>query len=129
MKIPCRREQQPAPVFLPGKARGQRSLAGYSPWGHKELDTTEHLTLSLFFHNKIGGQGKEAAYRIHPANIAKRHPEIGTKRDIENMADSHRKRWPSFIIIGEMQIKTTMRYHLMLFGMAMIKTFTNNKCC
>ena len=29
---------------------GQRSLVGYSPWGHKELDTTEQLTLSLFLH-------------------------------------------------------------------------------
>ena len=50
VKIPCRRELQPAPMFLPGESRGQRSLAGYSPWGHKELDTTEQLTLSLFFH-------------------------------------------------------------------------------
>ena len=30
------------PVFLPGKSHGQRSLAGYSPWGRKELDMTEH---------------------------------------------------------------------------------------
>ena len=30
------------PQFLPGKFHGQRSLAGYSPWGHKESDTTEH---------------------------------------------------------------------------------------
>ena len=29
------------PVFLPGEAHGQRSMAGYSPWGHKESDTTE----------------------------------------------------------------------------------------
>ena len=29
------------PVFLPGKFHGQRSLAGCSPWAHKELDTTE----------------------------------------------------------------------------------------
>ena len=28
------------PVFFPGKSHGQRSLAGYSPWGHKESDTT-----------------------------------------------------------------------------------------
>ena len=35
-KIPRRREQQPTPVFLPGEFYGQRSLAGYSPWGHKE---------------------------------------------------------------------------------------------
>ena len=31
----------PTPVFLPGKSHGQRSLAGYSPWGHNELDRTE----------------------------------------------------------------------------------------
>ena len=28
-------------IFLPGKSHGQRSLAGYSLWGHKELDMTE----------------------------------------------------------------------------------------
>jgi len=35
---------QPTPLFLPGEFHGQRSLAGYSPWGHKELDMTERLT-------------------------------------------------------------------------------------
>ena len=44
--IPWRRAWQPTPVFLPGEFHGQRSMAGYSPWGHKELDTTEQLTLS-----------------------------------------------------------------------------------
>ena len=33
---------QPTPVFLPGKFHGQRSLAGYSLWGRKELNMTEH---------------------------------------------------------------------------------------
>ena len=42
-KTPWRREWQPTPVFLPGKFHEQRSLAGYSPWDHKELDTTEKL--------------------------------------------------------------------------------------
>ena len=47
-KIPCRRKWQPTPVFLPGKSHGHRSLAGYSPWGHKVSDTTELLrTLTL----------------------------------------------------------------------------------
>ena len=40
-----RRKWQPTPVFLPGEFHGQRSLAGYSPWGHKELDVTEQLSL------------------------------------------------------------------------------------
>ena len=30
-----------SPVFLPGESHGQRSMVGYSPWGRKELDTTE----------------------------------------------------------------------------------------
>ena len=42
-KIPWRRKYESTPVFLPGKSRGQRSLAGYSPWGHREADTTEQL--------------------------------------------------------------------------------------
>ena len=41
-KIPWRRKWQLTPVFLPGKFHGQKSLAGYSPWGHKESDTAEH---------------------------------------------------------------------------------------
>ena len=40
-KIPWRREWQPIPVFLPLESHGQRSLAGYSPQGRKESDTTE----------------------------------------------------------------------------------------
>ena len=47
-EIPWRRAWQPTPVFLPGESHGQRNLAGYSPWGRKESDTTERLTLSLF---------------------------------------------------------------------------------
>ena len=34
-KILRRRKRQPTPAFLPGKSHGQRSLLGYSPWGHK----------------------------------------------------------------------------------------------
>ena len=41
-KIPWRR-WKPTPVFLPGKSHGQRTLVGYSPWGCKDLDTTEQL--------------------------------------------------------------------------------------
>ena len=40
-KILWRRKWQPTPVFLPGETHGQRSLAGYSQLGHKELDMTE----------------------------------------------------------------------------------------
>ena len=42
-----RRQQQPTPVFLPGESHGQRSLAGYSPRGCKESDTTEYTHISV----------------------------------------------------------------------------------
>ena len=51
-KIPWRREQLPTPIFLPGEFHGQRSLAGYSPRGHTESDTTEQLSLLLHFFQK-----------------------------------------------------------------------------
>ena len=47
-KIPWRRKWQPTPEFLPGKSHGQKSLASYNPYGHKELDMTEGL--STFTH-------------------------------------------------------------------------------
>ena len=37
-RFPWRRKWQPTPVFLPQECHRQRSLAGYSPWVHKELD-------------------------------------------------------------------------------------------
>ena len=41
---PWRSEWQPTPVAVPEEFHGQRNLVGYSPWGCKELDTTEQLT-------------------------------------------------------------------------------------
>ena len=67
-KIPWRKEWQPTPVFLPGESHEQRSLLCYRLWGHKDLNTTEQLTvhgvksivnysfflsLSLWFRNAI----------------------------------------------------------------------------
>ena len=40
---PWRREWQPTSVFLPGESHGQKNLAGYIQWGHKESDMTEQL--------------------------------------------------------------------------------------
>ena len=49
-QIPWRREWLLTTVFLPGEFHEQRSLVGYSPWGFKELDTTEGL---IFFFNVV----------------------------------------------------------------------------
>ena len=48
---PLRRELLSTPVFLPGEFHGQRSLAGYIPWGGKESDMTERL--STHTHNPL----------------------------------------------------------------------------
>ena len=55
-----RRAWQPTPVFLPGESHGQRSLVGYSPRGHKELDmaeVTERATHTRLSHmtNHVSG--------------------------------------------------------------------------
>ena len=50
---PLEEGRPPIPVFLLGEFHGQRSLAGYSPWGHKENEVTEHKQSFLTFLNKI----------------------------------------------------------------------------
>ena len=49
-RIPYRRARQPTSVFLPEESHGQRNLEGYSPWGHKELDTTGRLNNNNTIH-------------------------------------------------------------------------------
>ena len=49
-KLPWRREWLLTLVFLPGEFHGQRSQASYSPWGQKESDTSEQLTISFSLH-------------------------------------------------------------------------------
>ena len=55
-KIPWRTAWQPTPVFLPGESQGQRSLVGYSSWGHKESEhdwATKHSDFNLHFPNDV----------------------------------------------------------------------------
>ena len=58
-RFPWRREWLPTPVFLPGEFNGQRSLVGCSPWGCKESDTTEWLTLSEDIRNYLKQQQQQ----------------------------------------------------------------------
>ena len=72
-KIPWRRAWQPTPEFLPGESHGQRSLAVYSPWGHKEWATTEATQPSqmriLFMGSSVFPQELLEAFYI-PLSIA-----------------------------------------------------------
>ena len=51
-KIPWKRKWQPTLVFLPGESHGLRSLAGYSPQGRKESDTTKATQHAHTFHRR-----------------------------------------------------------------------------
>ena len=79
-----RRKWQPTPVFLPGESPGQSVLAGYSPWGHKEPDTTEHThahthtkrkrpqsSLSLFH---VRTQQESSCLRARSSALSKTRP-------------------------------------------------------
>ena len=61
-KIPWRREWLPTPVCFPGESHGQRSLASYSPWGHKELDKTEWLIYTHIIFTHIRNPTRQCYY-------------------------------------------------------------------
>ena len=68
-------------VFLPGEFHGKRSLAGYSPWGHKKSDMTEQLTLLLIsiyskFRWKYWPDGTQNFIPIHFPCLTNSHPSL-----------------------------------------------------
>ena len=71
-KIPWKREWLPAPVFWPGQFQGL-----YSPWGHKESDVTEQLSLSAYFHF----QGGENLYMFRESVKS----AIGNIKEVSNI--------------------------------------------
>ena len=92
-KIPWRRKWQPTPVFLPEKSHEQRSLVGYSPWGHKEADLTKHarppkaklIFIRLTFI-------AEKALAPHSSTLAWRIPWTEEPSGLQSMG-SRRLRW------------------------------------
>ena len=79
-KISLRRACQPTQVFLPGDSHGQRSLVGCSLWGHKELDTTEWLTLSISRSSTPNSRHSREKTCFHTVSILKDSQSSQCKR-------------------------------------------------
>ena len=112
-KIPWRTEWQPTPVFLPGEFHGQRSLAGYSPWGCKESDTTWlHFIVYLIIfcrlncfskgETSLGGHAEICTTQLkkthHKALIFLSRTDVqhsnGSNQSSKTQQGHPRKRWP-----------------------------------
>ena len=68
-KIPWRRKWQPTLVFLTGEFYGQRNLAGYSPWSHKQLNTMEWLNVHVRTHTYTHTQVMKIKAKINVENL------------------------------------------------------------
>ena len=101
-KIPWRRKWQLIPVLLPRKSHGWRSLVDYSPWGSKELDTTERLHFTSYIKDLADASfvfWGALSYRVrHLATILKRpHGKGESLRLYEGMEKMKRRggeTWP-----------------------------------
>ena len=65
-KDPLEKEMATHSVFLPGKSHGQRSLTGYSPWGHRELDMTEATEHAPTTHRGYPRASQDQTRPVHP---------------------------------------------------------------
>ena len=79
-----RRQWHPTPVFSPGKSHGRESLAGCSPWGREESDTTEQLSDFTFHFHAL-----EKEMATHSSVLAWRIPGTGEPGGLPSMG-SHR---------------------------------------
>ena len=78
-KIPWRKKWQPTRVFLPGEFPGQRSLVGYSSWGHKESGMADRLSRHL------GTQAYELLR--DESSLQAGHPRICTDVSVQTQAN------------------------------------------
>ena len=88
-KIPWKRKWQLAPVFLPGKFHGQRSLVDYSPLGHKEWNMTEHECTYI----------NKCIYMVGPPYTWVPHPWIQPALDWKYLGKRNSKKYQKAIWI------------------------------
>ena len=81
-----RRAWQPTPLFLPGESHGQRSLEGYSQWGHKESDRTEATWHAHTHHDNRSLNGNVLIWGFEELLVASRKLEIPREHFMQRWA-------------------------------------------
>ena len=76
-------KRKPTLVTLPGKFYGQGSLMGYSPWGHKQSDTTEYSVFGLLVSSKA--YNGEKAMATHSSTLAWKIPWVEEPGRLQSM--------------------------------------------
>ena len=107
-KIPWRREWQHSPAFLLGESHGQRSLAGYSPKGCKESDTTGWLSTHTWQNGQSvtqwkSLQQKRLGAKMSTAKTLQENRWTHFKPGLENT--KNRKRWGWIVGQGLVHVK------------------------
>ena len=108
-KIPWRRARQPTPVFLPGKSQGQRRLAGYSPQGRKESDTTEATQLTcthMDVHNRLNSNSSTRK-NLHKYPTFRHLPRTGSSLPAKGCA-KHFARIVSFDLHDKLEVQEAL---------------------
>ena len=98
--IPWSRKWHPTPVFLPEKSHGQRSLAGCSPWGCKELNTraeTEQRNNSNMQNRRI--PGLETVWRL-PVQLAANRRECSPASAFPPLSPLRKAFWADGSIVS-----------------------------
>ena len=97
-KIPCRRKWQPTLVFLPGKFHGQRSLVGYSPWGHRVgqdwATKQEFIAVGNGNWHSHPGKGHDSLFKkssTHPGSLAYCSPWCRKESDTTEQLNNKNK--------------------------------------
>ena len=92
-KIPWSRKWQPTPVSLPGESHGQRNLAGYSAWGLKEKDVTEHCCccccVASVVSNSAQPHRRQPTRLLHPWDFPGKSTGVGCHCLLHDWAHAH----------------------------------------
>ena len=94
-EIPWRRAWQPTPVFLPGECHRQRSLAGYSPQGRKESDTTEATQHACTYQARGKTFGAQSGLEILHRRVLS-HGLARPKHDLQKVKGNIFQSWFQF---------------------------------